>query len=91
MLPVNMYTYYLDVAQANASGTPTWSLLHDYKTEYGLTDLSPQSMLELSERMKTDVDLANQFTWNSYGRASEKPTSVDQLELYCRTASSEMW
>ena len=91
MLPVNMYTYYLDIAQANASGTPTWTLLHDYKTEYGLTDLSPQSMKQLSERFKTEADLANQFIWNSHARANIKPTFVDQLELYCRTASTEMW
>ena len=91
MLPVNMYSYYMDIEQANASGTPTWALLHDYKTEYGLADLSPLSMLQLSERLKNEADLANQFTWNSYGRANDKPTSVDQLELHCRTGSSEMW
>ena len=91
MLPVNIYVYYMDVAQANATGAPNWTLLYDYLTEYGLSDLSPQSMKQLSERMKTDADLANQFTWNSHARAHSKPTSVNQTELYCRTASSEMW
>ena len=77
MLPVNIYVYYMDIAQANATGTPTWTLLYDYLTEYDLTDLSPQSMKQLSERIKTDSDLANQFTWNSHARRDAKPTSVD--------------
>lgn len=58
MLPVNMFTYYLDIDQANADGYPTWKLLHDYKEEYGLTDISPKSMKELSERFLTDEDTA---------------------------------
>lgn len=61
MLPVNMYVYYMDLDKANETGTPTWELLHDYKEEYGLADLSPKSMLDLSNRMKTDANLANQF------------------------------
>ena len=44
MLPVNMYVYYMDIDKANAEGKPTWELLHDYKSSYGLTDLSPRSM-----------------------------------------------
>ena len=56
MLPINMKTYYFDLVTANAiSGdTPGWTLLHDWKETYGLKDLSPASMLDLSERFKTD-------------------------------------
>ena len=61
MLPVNMYTYAMDIAKANKEGTPTWELIHDYKETYGLKDLSPKSMLELSERIRDDFDTAAEF------------------------------
>ena len=54
MLPINMTTYFMDLEKANAEGYPTWEKLYDMKTEYGLKDLSPKSMLELSERMLND-------------------------------------
>lgn len=71
MLPVNMYTYWMDIERANAEGYPTWELLHDYKTEYGLTDLSPKSMLDLSTRMLTDTSLATLFDWNMHVHQGE--------------------
>ena len=61
MLPVNMYVYYMDIDKANAEGKPTWELLHDYKSSYGLTDLSPQSMQGLSDRILSDQETANLF------------------------------
>ena len=85
-----MYTYALDIDEANSTGSPKWKYLHDYKTEYGLDDLSPQSMLSLAKAFQTDTDLANTFTWNTHARRSAKPTAVDQLGLSCQTASSEM-
>ena len=91
MLPINMYTYYMDLAKANADGQPTWELLHDYKETYGLADLSPKSMLDLSQRFLTDADLANTFEWNMHAQHGQKPTSAKGKELYCMTASSEMW
>ena len=56
MLPLNMKTYYFDLVEANAAAadTPGWTLLHDWKETYELTDLSPSSMLALSERFKID-------------------------------------
>ena len=56
MLPVNMKTYYFDlnVANAAAGDTPGWTLLHDYLETYDLPDMSPASMLGLSERFQTD-------------------------------------
>lgn len=54
LLPVNMSTYYFDLEKANAEGYPTWEVLYDMKSEYGLKDLSPKSMLGLSEQMLAD-------------------------------------
>ena len=77
MLPVNMYTYYMDIDKANETGEPTWELLHDYKSEYGLTDLSPKSLKDLSDRMLTDADLAATFQWNMHAHHGDKPTTVN--------------
>jgi hypothetical protein len=91
MLPLNMYTYTFDLDLANQEGnSPQWFMQHDYLTEYGLTDMSPSSLLDLSKRFKTDMDLATQFKWNEGRRYGERPASVDQVALYCLTASSEM-
>mmetsp|Transcript_4747 Transcript_4747/g.6255 ORF Transcript_4747/g.6255 Transcript_4747/m.6255 type:complete len:239 (+) Transcript_4747:1215-1931(+) len=91
MLPVNMYSYALDIERANAEGHPTWELIHDYKEAYGMTDLSPWSMKALSERFLSDADVAAEFTWNQHAQRGSKPTEVDQKGLYCLTSSSEMW
>lgn len=53
-LPINAYTYAMDVEKANEEGFPTWELIHDYKGTYGVTDMSPRSMKQLSERFLTD-------------------------------------
>ena len=90
MLPVNMYTYYMDIEKANAEGYPTWELLHDYLDEYGLADMSPKSMMNLSKRMLTDPSLANLFDWNMHVQQGEEPTAADQVDLFCMTSSSEM-
>ena len=49
-VPVNAHVYALDVAEANETGVAEWKYLHDYVTEYGLEDMSPQSMLSLAKR-----------------------------------------
>ena len=85
-----MYTYWMDIEKANAEGYPTWELLYDFKTEYGLTDLSPKSMLDLSTRMLTDTSLATLFDWNMHVHQGEQPTEADQVALYCMTRSVEM-
>ena len=36
MLPVNIYTYRLDLDKANRLGDATWELLHDYLKHYEL-------------------------------------------------------
>ena len=65
-LPVNVYVYSMDVEKANSEGTPTWELIYDYKSEYGLTDMSPRSMKGLSERFLTEQDTATKFAWNMH-------------------------
>ena len=90
MVPVNMSVYYMDLDKANAEGYPSWELLYDYISEYGLADMSPKSMKGLSDRILTDMDTAAQFDWNKHVQRGEKPTTADQVELYCSTSTSEM-
>ena len=64
MLPVNMFTYYIDVDEANAAGKPDWKLLHDYLEEYEMADLRPSNFRDLAERMLVDEDLMDLFRRN---------------------------
>ena len=46
MVPVNIYTYMLNITEANLypSKKPNWHLMHDQLNEYKIKDLSPNSM-----------------------------------------------
>ena len=66
MVPLNMHTYYIDVDEANESGSPDWKELHDYLETYSMADLSPSSFKDLNLRMFTDADLALTFTKNKH-------------------------
>lgn len=64
LLPLNVQTYYMDIAKANTNDEPTWEIFDDYIKDYGLTDLSPSSMKDLAERIKSDDELAKTFYLN---------------------------
>jgi hypothetical protein len=51
MVPTNVITYYMNLTEANLNPdqTPEFKVLHDYKNDYSLPDLSPSSMLEFSK------------------------------------------
>ena len=63
MVPVNTHTYYMDMVESNKNPTqePKWTLLHDALNEYGLKDLSPDSMSGLLNRMYNDKNLATKY------------------------------
>lgn len=77
MVPINVHTYFLNLTTANANpdSTPVWEHLHDWKSEYGLTDMSPSSMLEFTKNLYEDVELASQYEWNR-GRQASNPRPV---------------
>jgi len=60
MVPVNTHTYYMNLTEANANpnNEPVWKELHDFKVEYSLPDLSPDSMKDFAYRMNDDSKLA---------------------------------
>ena len=89
MLPVNMFTYYIDVDEANAAGKPDWKLLHDYLEEYTMADLRPSNFRDLAERILVDEDLlmlfrSNESRQNKGAYVDEKTTTT-----YCGLVSSE--
>jgi len=44
MLPLNWKIMKLDIVKANASGVPEWELSTDYVNDYGLGQMSPDSL-----------------------------------------------
>ena len=48
MLPINLYTYYTQLEEANERGEPEWEMLHDFLDEYQMDDLRPSNFKELS-------------------------------------------
>ena len=48
MVPINVETYYMNLTEANSGKEPEWKVLHDFKKEYNLKDLSPSSMLDFT-------------------------------------------
>ena len=45
MVPINMHTHFFNISKAHDNPeSPTWEYLHDYRSHYNLTDLSPNSV-----------------------------------------------
>lgn len=51
MVPLNIHTYYMNLTEANLKDKPEWKLLHDFKDEYGLKNLSPSEMHNFIQRL----------------------------------------
>ena len=77
LLPLNIHTYYMDIAKANAEGHPTWEILDDVVGTWKTTDMSPSSMKDLAGRLLTDADLANEWVYYQNRMGAAKPTEVD--------------
>lgn len=73
LLPITKATHYFDLEKANTEGTPTW-VSADYLESYALADLSPSTMMDFANRVKTDASTAALWEWNVLGRSFELPT-----------------
>lgn len=93
MLPLNMKTYSFNLNEANQTPDqpPKWALLHDWIDTYGMDDFSPKSFLRLSERFKTDQNLANMYSWNRGRQYGNEPTNADGVHLFCNTSCTEVY
>lgn len=89
--PVKAYKYYFNITQAN-EGNPEWAFAFEMTEEYNMTDLSPKSFKDLSERFLTEEGRAKQYVRNKYGQ-SEYSKSQDcntdecKRKVYCETTN----
>ena len=88
LLPLRRSSHYFDLEEANSEGMPTW-VSHAYHDTFNLSDLSPSSIIDLASRIKTDMELASLWEWNSLCYAKERPTSVRQIYYFCQMTTSE--
>jgi len=51
MLPIDYETHVFDLEHANKFDEPKWDLKYNYRTEYGIKDLSPASFFENSGKI----------------------------------------
>ena len=51
MLPLNFQIYAFDLEKANKEGVADWQLMIDYVKDFNMTEMSPNGLFELSERM----------------------------------------
>lgn len=78
MLPINWRIYAFDVATANESGSPyIYEMINYSKDYFGGAGLSPDQMLDLTNRVATDSDLYWQINWDRHRRVGEKKVGTD--------------
>jgi len=60
-------TFYMDLEAANKAKKIKWATLYDAKTQYGIIDATPQSMLALTHKIRDNSDIANKYYHNRHG------------------------
>mmetsp|Transcript_12579 Transcript_12579/g.11112 ORF Transcript_12579/g.11112 Transcript_12579/m.11112 type:complete len:446 (+) Transcript_12579:480-1817(+) len=96
-LPVKIETYTVDLVKANNDDDfAEFFLAHEFAEEYGVKDLSPNSMLEISNSFLEDETQAIKYKVNMLagGRGSEeyKTKGCDEKcrwQIYCTTSHSD--
>eukprot|EP00331_Platyophrya_macrostoma_P010976 CAMPEP_0176429406 /NCGR_PEP_ID=MMETSP0127-20121128/13695_1 /TAXON_ID=938130 /ORGANISM="Platyophrya macrostoma, Strain WH" /LENGTH=283 /DNA_ID=CAMNT_0017811211 /DNA_START=960 /DNA_END=1811 /DNA_ORIENTATION=- len=90
-LPLNLYQYRLNLTKYNNLGpvdNVEWDLAYDLLSEYNLTDMSPNSMHLLREKIINDASIANKITKNYF--ANENAFISNTTELYCQVLSTDL-
>lgn len=74
MVPVDFHTYYTNMAEANQhpDRAPVWEIHHSFKQAYGLKDVSPDSLAQLTSRLFNDKALAQKYEENRYKGGNPK-------------------
>jgi sphingomyelin phosphodiesterase len=76
-LLTNYYQYRLDLGEANRLNSAVWKFAYDPLTAYNLTDLSPKSILDMSNRMLDDEALAVAYRTNEGTGTPGQATTCD--------------
>lgn len=70
MIPLSFKTYFLNLTKTNLENKPTWELLHDFQTEYSLTDLSPDTLYNaFAKELLSKEEVALKYLWNKDKRS----------------------
>jgi len=72
-------TYYMDLPAANKEGKITWKTLFDSRTDYGLKDLTPQSIVNFAKRLADNETLYNDMWKHRFGGGP-----IDKCDSTCR-------
>lgn len=86
LLPVDIDSYSLDLAEANQNGQPTWKKAFSYREALELKDLSPQSFYDLAADIYTNDDTAKRvrnIRRAGHGDPNEPCTFKCKQLLYC--------
>lgn len=85
-LPVKIETYTLDIVKANKDDQfAEFTLHHELSEDYGIPDLSPKSMFDVTTRFKTDEKLALKYKYNmSAGGRNSKAVLEKGCDEKCR-------
>lgn len=95
-LPVKIETYTFDLQKANKDDSyAKFFFSHEFAVEYGLPDLSPASLFDLTQDFKSDEYLALKYKSNMFAHSPESTKTLkegcDQAcrnRLSCRTSNS---
>ena len=84
MVPINIHTHFFNISKAHDDPTsPQWEYLHDYRSTYNLTDLSPSSIYQgLALRVKDNEQAA--ILYENYRGRNSPHRSVKRCRWYCR-------
>jgi hypothetical protein len=65
MIPINIQSYSFDLVAANAPGSsPAWTMLHDYVSYYGLSDMRPDNIYSIAVNIQSSESAATQYLWD---------------------------
>ena len=84
MVPVNYQTYYLDIEKANIQSktVANWTLMSDLVKDFGLQDLSPDSLYSIALRIRDNETVAMEYI-DLKGKRCPKRTPVS-CDKQCR-------
>ena len=92
MLPVNYQIWAMDLDEANLTDSPEWKLNTDYMVDYGLNDMSPDSMYALAERMRNDRSFAGLYNWHKSRKVGvpKEVSAAGAASMACDLQTSEV-
>ena len=93
MLPVDIETWAFDLGYANKYDQPRWRRNHDFRTTYGLKDLSPSSFEDLAEKIISDEEVAKNVRNHmrmDVGDKNAPCNSSCRTDIYCQVTANNV-